>query len=38
MSAAWMFIQVVLGVLGSILVWLALASLVSDLRRRRRRS
>lgn len=36
MSAVWMFLEIALGVLGSILVWATIAGIVSDARERHR--
>jgi hypothetical protein len=36
MSIAWWVVEVVLGVIGSILVWVAIAGIISDARARRR--
>lgn len=36
MSTAWMIVEVVLGVLGSVLVWIAIGGAIANLRERHR--
>lgn len=36
MSTAWLVVEIVLGVLGSILVWIGIVGVVVDVRERRR--